>query len=511
MAVRSAMARIQPPRALHAHSHSHARSLATTAMDAAAAAAATSAAHAAAAVSAAATPAAPTAAATTSAVRPALPPRPRLNLLSLSLSQLEGHLAAMQLPRFRAKQLLHWVYSRGARDIHSMDNFSRPLAEKLSERFHIDYGSVVEQKISDADYTRKFVVAFPSARQKLAVPVEGATAAAIVPADRIECVYIPKGKQSDYSAASEGAVCVSSQVGCSLSCTFCHTGTMDKKKLRNLTAAEIVGQVMLVQHALGDFDATAAHKQTDGSVARNGCGGSRRGSVAPISATRNRAVTNIVLMGMGEPLYNYRNVSAAIDTLTSSSRVGGVGLGFGRPRITVSTSGVVPGIDALLHDFGGAVGLAISLHACNDKLRDEIVPINRTFPLANLMDAVRRYQNGWVGSENDGAHGDANAPSAIAGGRKRITFEYVMLAGVNDALSEALSLARLLNDVVALVNLIPFNPWEGSHYVSSSPEHIVRFAAELQRLGVPCTIRWPRGRDINGACGQLAIKHAVQS
>jgi len=210
-------------------------------------------------------------------------------------------------------------------------------------------------------------------------------------------------------------------------------------------------------------------------------------------------------MGMGEPLYNYRNVSAAIDTLTSSPRAGGVGLGFGRPRITLSTSGVVPGIDALLHDFHGSVGLAISLHACSDKLRDQIVPINRTFPLNTLMDAVRRYQNGWVGGESGDGGGDASAS-----GRKRITFEYVMLAGVNDALSEALSLARLLTDVVALVNLIPFNPWEGSEYVSSSPEHILRFAAELQRLGVPCTIRWPRGRDIQGACGQLAIKHAAQ-
>lgn len=441
--------------------------------------------------------------------RPSLPPRPRLNLLSLSLSQLESELSALGLPRFRARQMLGWVYNHGAASFASMDGFTPRLKQHLEERFEIGTGIVRDMQVA-ADHTRKLLIGFPSAKSKLAVPATDAADSAPgsppPPLDQIETVYIPMGPVSTWSSPAEGAVCVSSQVGCSLSCTFCHTGMgMDKRKLRNLTSAEIVNQVLLVQRAMGDFGSSSKSNE-------------RSQSPAPAAPSR-RAVTNIVLMGMGEPLYNFRHVSRALHVLTSSSSEagvgGGFGLGFGRGRITLSTSGVVPGIDALLSEFGGNINLAISLHAASDAVRDEIVPINRTWPLHTLMDSVRRYQNGRRiadAGEDAAAASDPSlnsfAPLSLAG-RKRITFEYVMLAGVNDSLSEALALSRLLDGIVSLVNLIPFNPWEGSAYTSSDPAHIVAFAEELRRLGVPATIRWPRGRDIQGACGQLAVKHAT--
>jgi len=443
----------------------------------------------------------------------ALPAAPRINLLGLSLSELESHLAAQSppIPRYRAKQILHAIYSSGATSFDSIHTLPKQLRVELANKFDIGNGTLIHSQCSQIDYTRKFLIGFTSAKQTLmqygkktadgsgmcsSSPTPPSSAPSSIapplPLDRIESVYIPMGPPSDYANAREGSICVSCQVGCSLSCTFCATGSMDKKKLRNLTSGEILAQVLSIQHALGDFK----RDKNDSS----------------------RAVTNIVFMGMGEPLYNYRHVSRAIDILTSSSRVGGVGLGFGRGKITLSTSGVVPAIDKLLNDFGGNVQLAVSLHGTNDALRSRIMPINDTYPLAELMAAVRRYQNNRVSmtpveearDRNRHEDGAPNIPLSV-GGRRRITFEYVMLSGVNDSLADAHALVRLLDGIVALVNLIPFNPWKGSPYVSSSPQHIRHFAQLLQQQGLACTIRWPRGRDIDGACGQLAIKEEEAS
>lgn len=461
--------------------------------------------------------------------RPAFPPRPLMNLLGMSLLTLETELIAQSIPRYRAKQLIDWIYNHGTDDIAKIDNFNPELKKRLGNLFSIQYGQVVDQQISQKDWTRKFIIGLKSAKSKLVIPTvpvsasssAGATAATTTtsivdsfPLDHIECVYIPMGKPSSYSTSSDGGtICVSSQIGCSLNCTFCHTGTMSKTKLRNLLTAEIIGQIMIVKHALGDFNKSTMPTTTKSTMNSNTISSSP--SIAPPSPPP-RSVTSIVFMGMGEPLYNYRHVRGALDILTSSPRAGNIGFGFSVNRITVSTSGVVPGIDALLEDFGGNVNLAISLHACRDSLRDQIVPINKTFPIGVLMEAVRRYQNGRIvnaassssgggGEEDDAAAGGGG--SVIIAGRKRVTFEYVMLSGINDDLSEALALSRLLHGIVSLVNLIPFNPWEGSSYISSKPEHIILFAQELTKLGIPTTIRWPRGRDIQGACGQLAIKH----
>jgi len=401
------------------------------------------------------------------------------------------------VPRFRAKQLLHAVYVLGARSLDEASlvrTLGVPLVARLKQKFCVEYPRVLEEQVSPADQTRKLLCGFSSAKQRLLVDKEGtplATAAAS--GDQVETVFIPMGRDGE---SLSGAVCVSSQVGCSLSCSFCATGQlMSKKGLRNLSTAEIVGQVLAVKHSMGDFRPEVR----------------RGGSTRP-------AVSTIVFMGMGEPLLNWRAVRGAIDVLTDHPRAGGAGcgLGLGRGRVTVSTSGVVPAIDALRESYGGNVALAVSLHAANDALRDELVPCNKTHRLDALMAAVRRYQDLRVVEKGTGGGGGGGTESELddsglplpaqLAGRLRVTFEYTMLAGVNDALSEALSLARLLDGLHCLVNLIPFNPWPGTHYVSSHPEHIQAFARELQRLGVAATIRWPRGRDIQGACGQLAAK-----
>ena len=261
----------------------------------------------------------------------------------------------------------------------------------------------------------------------------------------IECVYIPE--------ADRGTLCVSSQVGCTLTCTFCHTGT--QKLVRNLTHAEIVAQVMVARRRLGDFLTTAPG--TD-------------------AAERSRAVTNIVFMGMGEPLYNPGDVRDAIHIMTDPE-----GLQLSRRKITVSTSGVVPEIAPL----GAATGamLAISLHATNDALRDELVPLNRKYDIATLLEACRTYP------------GVSNA--------RRITFEYVMLKGVNDSLAEAKALVRLLRGIPAKINLIPFNPWPGTRYACSDWDQIGRFSDYVFEAGYSSPVRTPRGRDILAACGQL--------
>ncbi len=360
-------------------------------------------------------------------------------IAGLTRAELAAALAEIGVPererRMRVSQLWHWIYHRGAADFAAMRNVARPLLDRLGERFTLARPEIVSEQVS-ADGTRKWLLRMPSAG----------------PFDKgaeIECVYIPE--------ADRGTLCVSSQVGCTLNCTFCHTGTQGWA--RNLSAAEIVAQVMVARDRLGDFPGGVA--PTDGLVP---------------SGEGVRAVSNIVFMGMGEPLYNFDHVREAIAVLTD-----GEGLSLSKRRITVSTSGVVPQMAGL----GEACGtmLAVSLHATNDGLRDKLVPLNRKYPIAALMQACRDYP------------GASNA--------RRITFEYVMLKGVNDSPAEARALVRLLKGLPAKINLIPFNPWPGSPYECSDWETIERFSEIVFNAGYASPVRTPRGRDILAACGQL--------
>jgi 23S rRNA (adenine2503-C2)-methyltransferase len=338
--------------------------------------------------------------------------------------------------RMRTAQLWHWIYHRGAADFGEMRNIARPLLEKLGERFTLARPEIVTEQVS-ADGTRKWL---------LRMPAKG-------PHDKgaeIECVYIPE--------TDRGTLCVSSQVGCTLNCTFCHTGT--QAWARNLSAAEIVGQVMVARDRLGDFP--GGTPPGDGGLVPSGEG--------------VRAVSNIVFMGMGEPLYNVDGVRDAISVLTD-----GDGLSLSKRRVTVSTSGVVPEMARLGEDCGTM--LAVSLHATNDPLRDKLVPLNKKYPIAQLIQACRDYP------------GASNA--------RRITFEYVMLKGVNDSPAEARALVRMLKGVPAKINLIPFNPWPGSPYECSDWETIERFSEIVFNAGYASPVRTPRGRDILAACGQL--------
>ncbi|MBY0612345.1 MAG: 23S rRNA (adenine(2503)-C(2))-methyltransferase RlmN [Beijerinckiaceae bacterium] len=330
--------------------------------------------------------------------------------------------------RMRVGQVWHWIYVRGARQFDDMTNVSKALRQLLDAHFTLALPEVTSEQISK-DGTRKWLMRMPSTG----------------PHDRgaeIECVYIPE--------TDRGTLCVSSQVGCTLTCTFCHTGT--QKLVRNLEASEIVAQVMVARRYLNDFQSAATMR--DGA----------------------RAVSNIVFMGMGEPLYNLQNVRDAIHVMTDQE-----GLQLSRRKITVSTSGVVPQIEALGAETGAM--LAISLHATNDALRDELVPLNKKYPIKALLDACRAYP------------GLSNA--------RRITFEYVMLKGVNDSLAEARALVRLLSGIPAKINLIPFNPWPGSRYVCSDWEQIETFSEYIFNAGYSSPVRTPRGRDILAACGQL--------
>jgi len=334
--------------------------------------------------------------------------------------------------RMRVQQLWHWLYVRGACDFAAMSNVSKDLKATLSERFTIAGPEIVEEQIS-ADGTRKWLLRFPP--RGAGKPVE------------IETVYIPE--------EGRGTLCVSSQVGCTLTCTFCHTGT--QTLVRNLTAGEIVAQVMLARKRLGDFpDADTP-----------------AGAIVP---SEGRKVSNIVMMGMGEPLYNYEHVRDAMQVFTD-----GDGLSLSKRRVTLSTSGVVPKIGPIGEDTGAM--LAISLHAVTDELRDVLVPINKKYPIAELLDACRAYP------------GLSNA--------RRITFEYVMLKGVNDSLADAKELVRLLKGIPAKINLIPFNKWPGSDYECSEWEQIEKFADFINANGYASPIRTPRGQDILAACGQL--------
>ena len=337
--------------------------------------------------------------------------------------------------RMRTGQLWHWIYHHGVKDFDAMLNIAKPLRLRLADAYTLARPEIVSEQVS-SDGTRKWLIRMPATPDD-AKPAE------------IECVYIPE--------SDRGTLCVSSQVGCTLTCTFCHTGT--QRLVRNLTTAEIVAQLVVARDRLGDFPGLAP--PGDGLVP---------------SGEGVRAVSNIVFMGMGEPLYNFEAVRDAVGVMAD-----GEGLSLSRRRITVSTSGVVPQIPALGAEAGSM--LAISLHAVRDELRSKLVPLNRKYPIAQLLQACRDYP------------GASNA--------RRITFEYVMLQGVNDSPAEARELVRLLAGIPAKINLIPFNPWPGAPYECSDWPVIERFSDIVFAAGYASPVRTPRGRDILAACGQL--------
>ncbi|WP_150524144.1 23S rRNA (adenine(2503)-C(2))-methyltransferase RlmN [Roseibium sediminis] len=364
------------------------------------------------------------------------PAEEKPSLIGLSREQLAEALGGIGIApkqqRMRVAQLWHWLYVRGVSDFSAMTNIAKDLRALLAEHFTIARPEIVDEQIS-VDGTRKWLFRFPA--RGAGRPVE------------VETVYIPE--------EGRGTLCVSSQVGCTLTCTFCHTGT--QKLVRNLTSEEILSQILMARDRLGDFP----EAQTP------------QGAVVP---SEGRLVSNIVMMGMGEPLYNFENVKTAL--LIASD---GDGLSLSKRRITLSTSGVVPEIARTGDEIGCM--LAISLHAVRDDLRNVLVPINKKWAIKDLLDACRAYP------------GLSNA--------KRITFEYVMLKGVNDSNQDAKELVRLLKGIPAKINLIPFNPWPGSEYECSDWERIEEFADIVNRAGYASPIRTPRGRDIFAACGQL--------
>ena len=338
----------------------------------------------------------------------------------------------------RVAQIWNALYVRGARDFSDVTTLSKDLRAALNQAVSLARPEIVSEQIS-ADGTRKWLIRLPTTDPR-------------APAPEIETVYIPE--------EDRGTLCVSSQVGCTLNCTFCHTGT--QKLVRNLTAGEIVAQLMIARDRLGDWPATGMTVK---------------------QATDNRLITNIVMMGMGEPLYNFDNVKQAIAIMSA-----GDGLSISKRRITLSTSGVVPMIERVGSEIGCM--LAISLHGVNDPVRDRLVPLNKKYPIAELLDACRNFP------------GLSNA--------RRITFEYVMLKGVNDSVEDARALVRLLKGIPAKINLIPFNPWPGSPYECSSWEQIEKFADIVNDAGYASPIRTPRGRDIMAACGQLKSESEKQ-
>ncbi|MCJ8520174.1 23S rRNA (adenine2503-C2)-methyltransferase [Pseudorhizobium tarimense] len=358
------------------------------------------------------------------------------SLIGLTREQMAEALKEKGVPekqvRMRVSQLWHWLYIRGVSDFDAMTNVAKDMRQMLKEHFTIARPEVVEEQIS-SDGTRKWLLRFPP--RGAGRPVE------------VETVYIPE--------EGRGTLCISSQVGCSLTCSFCHTGT--QRLVRNLTAEEILAQLLLARDRLGDFP--------DRDVPQ--------GAMIPSS---DRKVTNIVMMGMGEPLYNFEAVKTALLIATD-----GDGLSLSKRRVTLSTSGVVPEIYRTGEEIG--VMLAISLHAVRDELRDMLVPINKKYPLKELIEACRAYP------------GLSNA--------RRITFEYVMLKDVNDSLEDAKELVKVLKGVPAKINLIPFNPWPGTNYQCSDWATIEKFADFINQSGYASPIRTPRGRDILAACGQL--------
>jgi 23S rRNA (adenine2503-C2)-methyltransferase len=366
-------------------------------------------------------------------------PPPQPSLVGLDRAALADALAAVGVPegqrRMRVRQLWHWLYVRGVQAFDEMTSVSKDLRVMLARHYTLARPEVVAEQVS-VDGTRKWLLRLPGEH----------------PGERpheVECVYIPE--------ADRGTLCVSSQVGCTLACTFCHTGT--QRLVRNLTAGEIVGQVMLARDRLGDWP-----------------------GVAPVSGGPNpradggRFVSNVVMMGMGEPLYNFEAVRDALLVVAD-----GDGIGISKRRITLSTSGVVPNIARCGDEIG--VMLAVSLHAVDDERRNVLVPLNRKYPIRELLEACRNYP------------GLSNA--------RRITFEYVMLKGVNDSIADAKALVRLLAGISAKINLIPFNPWPGTAYECSDWDQIERFSEVVFNAGYASPVRTPRGRDILAACGQL--------
>ena len=341
-----------------------------------------------------------------------------ISLLGLEKTELQAALAGLGLPAFRAGQIWRWVFRHGLSDFNEMTDLAKPLRPLLASHFHADR-PLVSRRQKSVDGTIKWLVRLADGQEA-------------------ETVYIPD--------RDRGTLCISSQVGCTLNCSFCHTGT--QRLVRNLRAEEIVGQIMLAMDELGDWPA----------------------------GRPDRRLTNIVLMGMGEPLYNYEQVAKAMKIIMS-----GEGVGLSKRRITLSTSGIVPEMERCGAELG--VNLAISLHAVRDGLRDELVPINRKYNLARLLEAVR----GWPGLSN----------------ARRVTWEYVMLKGVNDSEQDARALVRLIAGIPSKINLIPFNPWPGSGYETSEPEQIEKFARIVMKAGYASPVRTPRGRDILAACGQL--------
>ncbi len=342
----------------------------------------------------------------------------RKNLIGMDREDMLAAVLEMGEAKFRAKQLFQWVYNRGVTDFEDMTNMAKPLRIKMAEHFKIERPTISAHQQSK-DGTQKWLLRYDEKSEA-------------------ETVYIPE--------EGRGTLCVSSQVGCTLTCTFCHTGT--QKLVRNLTPGDIVGQVMLARDALGEWPASSI----------------------------DRSVTNIVFMGMGEPLYNTDNVIKALKICMD-----GDGIALSKRRITVSTSGVVPEIGRIGAETGAL--LAISLHATNDELRNKIVPINRKYNIEQLLEAVRNYP------------GLSNS--------SRVTWEYVMLKGVNDSVEDAKNLLKLLKGIPSKVNLIPFNPWPGSEYEQSSRDQIKKFSDVIWNAGYSCPVRRTRGEDILAACGQL--------
>ena len=340
------------------------------------------------------------------------------NLIGLDREELAREMDAIGEKPFRAKQLWHWMYHQGETDFSKMTTLSKPARAKFAERYCLDRPGISSQ-LTSIDRSRKWLLKFDDANEA-------------------ECVFIPEDDR--------GALCLSSQVGCTLSCSFCHTGT--QKLVRNLTAREIVGQLMVARDSYSEWP----------------------------SGRADRLLTNIVMMGMGEPLFNFNNVAKALKIVMD-----GDGLSFSKRRITLSTSGVVPMMERCGEELG--VNLAVSLHAATDDLRDVLVPINRKHPIRDLLAACRAYP------------GVNNA--------RRITFEYAMLKGVNDSDADAKEMVRLVRGIPAKFNLIPFNTWPGTIYECSSAATIRRFAKILNDGGLSAPVRQPRGRDIMAACGQL--------
>ncbi|MGA8612857.1 MAG: 23S rRNA (adenine(2503)-C(2))-methyltransferase RlmN [Xanthobacteraceae bacterium] len=362
------------------------------------------------------------------------------SLVGLPRAELAEALGGVGVPerqhRMRVQQIWHWLYVRGAQSFDEMTTLSKDLRATLAQHFTLARPEIAAEQTS-VDGTRKWLLRLPGELDNR--PHE------------VECVYIPE--------ADRGTLCISSQVGCTLNCTFCHTGT--QRLVRNLTAGEIASQVVLARDQLADW-AVVNEPDADPPAAAAG--------------ERRRLVSNVVMMGMGEPLYNFEAVRDGLNVVAD-----GEGLSISKRRITLSTSGVVPNIVRAGDEIG--VMLAVSLHAVTDELRNELVPLNRKYPLRELLDACRNYP------------GLSNA--------RRITFEYVMLKGINDSIADARALVRLIKGIPAKINLIPFNPWPGSKYECSDWEQIEKFSEIVFNAGYASPVRTPRGRDILAACGQL--------